>query len=448
MHLPALAVEAPRQKDIIRANAAWAESMRIMKRLGRMVPNWIAWAALAVAVSAPAQNASTGSASDQWSAPAAALTHSIAAILGPGPVQFSLNNLSSVSPAQVATIRRLLRTDLATSGISFGGPDSANILRVTLSENPRQRLWIAEIVEGTATQVVMVPLAAAPTAAAPPTAGLTLRMQPVFASPDLILSILQTSVGLIVLEPAQILVETRAGDGWQTAQYVNLPLNRTFSRDPRGRITPSADGQGFIAYTGGAACQGAYSANTTQSGWSITCAPSDDPWPLVQSAGPGVAGSSVSIKGFFNAARNFFTGVVTPSYGVDLPPFYSAAMLPRPAGGDALLLTAVDGRVLLAQFGSLKPIAGTRDWGSDIAELRSGCGTGTQILASGSGQAVNDSLRAYRIPALEAVPASAPLAMNGTVTALFAASDGSSVLAIVRTPDNQYEVDRVTALCN
>ena len=33
---------------------------------------------------------------------------------------------------------------------------------------------------------------------------------------------------------------------------------------------------------------------------------------------------------FYNSARNYFTGVVTPSVGVDLPPFYAAALIPRP----------------------------------------------------------------------------------------------------------------------
>jgi hypothetical protein len=52
------------------------------------------------------------------------------------------------------------------------------------------------------------------------------------------------------------------------------------------------------------------------------------------------------------------------------------------------------------------------------------------------------------LPALEAVPASAPLAMDGTVTALWSAPDGKSVLAVVRNAADEYEVDRVTALCN
>jgi len=71
-----------------------------------------------------------------------------------------------------------------------------------------------------------------------------------------------------------------------------------------------------------------------------------------------------------------------------------------------------------------------------------------QVIASSTREAANDSLRAYELPALEAVPTSAPLAMDGTVTALWTAPDGKSVLAVVRNAANEYEVDRVTALCN
>ena len=63
----------------------------------------------------------------------------------------------------------------------------------------------------------------------------------------------------------------------------------------------------------------------------------------------------------------------------------------------------------LAENNALNPVAGTRDWGSDFAvsiRLR----RRPVVVASGSGEAVNDSLRAYELPALEAVPASAPLA--------------------------------------
>jgi hypothetical protein len=154
------------------------------------------------------------------------------------------------------------------------------------------------------------------------------------------------------------------------------------------------------------------------------------------------------VKAFYNSARNYFTGVITPSLGVDLPPFYTAVQLIRSASGSPFLLNGIDGKVQIVVNGALIPVAGTRDWGSDFAALRTGCGRGSQIVVSGSGEAETDSLRVFELPAQEAVPASAPLAMDGSVTALWSAPDGKSILAAVRGRDDRYEVDRVTALCN
>jgi len=96
----------------------------------------------------------------------------------------------------------------------------------------------------------------------------------------------------------------------------------------------------------------------------------------------------------------------------------------------------------------MRPVSGTRDWGSDFAVVRSGCGSGTQVIASSSGEAASDSLRAFAIPALDAIPESNALGTDGAVTALWTAQDGKSALAVVRNGLGEYEVDRVSASCN
>jgi hypothetical protein len=64
----------------------------------------------------------------------------------------------------------LLEQDLKTHGALTGNAESANSIRVTLSENLRERLWVAEILEGNETRVVMVP-AGVPIAPTHATAG-------------------------------------------------------------------------------------------------------------------------------------------------------------------------------------------------------------------------------------------------------------------------------------
>jgi hypothetical protein len=393
---------------------------------------------------------------NRWAEPAAELAGQIADILGPGQGQVTIRNLSTIQAGEIPAIRKLLEQDLKAHGIIASGGESANAVRVTLSENARERLWVAEVVEGSETHVAMVHVDASTAAVTVADARMVLRKEKIaglfirvggVVEDDPVLAASEINGHFVAMFADRISIFSRIAGGWTESN--TFLIEKRLSRDPRGVLLANADGSGFTAYAPGAECAGSYSlalsGPTTDSGWIVRCHTSDDPWPVYQS---GDASGAPALKAFYNPARNFFTGVVAPSIGVDLPPFYSAGMIPRAAGGAALLVTGIDDKVSMAENGSLRMVAGTRDWGSDFAMVRSGCGTGTQVIASSSGEAVNDSLRAFEIPALEAVPESGPLAMDGTVTALWTAQDAKSVFAVVRNLAGGYEVDRVTALCN
>jgi hypothetical protein len=407
-----------------------------------------------------------GAAPGPWDQPAAALAGRIADILGSGQARLTIRNLSSIPSDALPVIQRTLEQDLKQHGVTISGAESANAVRVTLSENAHSRLWVAEVSEGDDTQVAMVSLAADQPQPALAARGLLLRSELVTTEQEPVLAALEIANDLVVLEPQAIVIDAPAAQGWQEQKRVSLEGQTPIARDPRGLLMPAADGAEFEAWLPGGHCAGSVAQLDSEASRSVECSPSDDPWtlggPLMGPLAPasfaqsppqavsasGAANAPVILKAFYNAARDYFTGVVSPGVGVDLPAFYSAALLPRAAGDAALLLDGIDGKVELAEKGMLETVAGARDWGSDVAVLRSGCGTGTQILASGSGEAASDSLRAYELPALEAVPVSAPLAMGGTVMAVWSAPDFKSVYAAVRTPASQYEVERVSALCN
>ncbi|HEX4757175.1 MAG TPA: hypothetical protein VH308_04300 [Terracidiphilus sp.] len=393
-----------------------------------------------------------------WEQPAAALAEQIAGILGPGEARLSIHNLSSMPAEDLPAIRRLLETALKGHGVTVSESDSANSVRVTLSENARERMWVAEVAQGTETRVAMIDVGPIQSARASTMGGLTLRKQIILSTRDPLLAVMDTPSGLIALSPEQIVFYANGPGGWQVKSRVGIPQKRALARDPRGILLASVDGQKFEAWLPGVQCTGQISADQSAGASTVQCHGSDDPWPIA-GASPQVSPALVdglaspntgglSLKAFYNAARNYYTGVVTPGLGVDPPPFYSATPLVRSAGGVGVLIGGVDGKVQLSENGALHPIAGARDWGSDFATIQSGCGAGVQIITSGSGEAAHDSLRAYELPALEAVPAGAPLGMEGKITALWSAPDGKSVLTIVQNGTDQYEVDRVTALCN
>jgi len=398
---------------------------------------------------------SANAAATQWEKPAAALAEQIAAILGPAQAQIIIRNNSQIPTEEIPAIRRLLEQDLKARGIQASGTESANIIHVTLSENLRERLWVAEIVEGNETRLAMVHVEAVSEQQQAPVSGLTLRKQTVITTMQPVLAALETANNLVVIEPEEIVIYAHSADGWKEQSRVGIGQKKPLARDPRAVIYPLPNGQGFEASVAGMSCTGTPQPSAD---WNLHCRESDDPWfltPPQPTQNGGAADMNIQVaplRAFYNSARDFFTGVVTPSMGADLPPFYTAVLLLRSDGG-GLLLNGIDGKVLFAEGGKLKSVSGARDWGSDFAALRSGCGAGTQIVASGSGEAVADSLRAYELPAVEAIPASAPLTMDGTITALWSGADDKSIFVVVRKTaapghTDQYEVDRVAANCN
>ncbi|MGD0731528.1 MAG: hypothetical protein ABR956_09695 [Terracidiphilus sp.] len=419
---------------------------------------------LVAAVASGMAGLAANAAPSPWDQPAAALAGQIADILGPGQARLTIRNLSTVPTSEIPAIRELLEQDLKAHGVLASGAESANSIRVTLSEDQRERLWVAEVVEGNETRVAMVRVEPGSARQTQTGSGLTLRKETMFTAGEAVLATLETANGLVVVEPEEIVIYNHAAEDWRVRQRIGIGQKKPLARDPRSVILPAPDDNGFEAFVAGMVCMGSYLPSQPSSDWNVRCRESDDPWQL---APPVVAQStnqstdpvptqtenaeSTPLKAFCNAARNYFTGVVTPSFGVDPPPFYSVAVILRPASSGlqrALLINGIDGRVQLIEGGALKPVSGTRDWGSDLAVLRTDCRAGTQIIASGSGEAASDSLRAYELPGQEAVPASAPLAMDGAVTALWTSPNSKSIFAVVRGAADKYEVDRVTASCN
>ncbi len=379
----------------------------------------------------------------QWATPAADLAKQIAALAGPGPATLSVTNASQITADQVAPIRRLLEADLRAGGVGVRaaaeGAAIPTALRVTLSQSAKQGLWVAEVEQGTETRVAMTEVALDASAAAPGTAAtMTLRKQRMFASVERILDAqLVGDAQLVVLTPARIVVyrqsagqdtETAAG-AWQEAQsFAIAPGMVAVARDPRG-VLAVADAE-VTAFLPGTECDGAARADGKLA---FSCRASDDPWPI---------GTQ---RAFYNSARNSFSGVLVPAFSGTLPPFYSAAEVTR-SSGTVTVFADIHGHVRMIDRGAQVEVAGSRDWGSDIASVRSGCGAGSQVLVDAAGDPAEDSLRAYEISGHEAAAVSAALALDGSVTALHTTADGAAAMAVVRVGD-EYEVWRVALDC-
>lgn len=391
-------------------------------------------------------------ASDTNDAAAADLARQIAAITGPGVISLDVRNESAIPNDELDPIRRTLRADLSNLGVTARdrtSADTSSIVRVTLSQAARQGVWVAEVQQGPEVRVaiVNVPNPLQITSSLAPMIALRKTLLLSQSDPILDAELIglpgdpADMLHLLVLTPDQVLLYSREKPeaAWNRKQSFAITHDQPWPRDVRGRLDVGIDGL-FRAYLPGVVCTALESTSAGEAALAVTCVASDDPWPIG------------SFKALFNSGRNYFTGVTIPNQGAGVGPFYSAAELGQKRGA-ITVFAELGGQTHLYDGTSLKTLAGSRDWGSDVAGVASGCGSGAQLLATASSSGDTDSLLAYEVEGRSAIPVSAPLTLDGSIVALWPASSGlaSSTMATLilrRQQPLQYEAFSVSVACN
>ncbi len=369
------------------------------------------------------------------------LAHKIASTTGPGAIALDITNRSSLDDKSVREVRSALEAQLRSEGVRTAKLDeSLGSVQVTLSESLREYVWSAEIVIGVDDRKVVLVSAPRPQSAAGPASAMPLLVRKSFLytqeQPILDAGQFEMPGGsrLLVLDSSQVGLFRQQSGRWELESSLAIAHTRVFPRDLRGRILLRRDHL-FDVYLPGAICRSSATAPLT-----LTCYDSDDPWPLT--------GDEGGVRAFFAGARNFFTGAFSPNIGKvsNGPSFYSAAALPR-SGYTLWILAAVDGSIHMLDGMTDQVIRGAK-WGSDLAAVHSGCGTGTQLLVSENGEPAQDSLRAFEIPDRDPVAASAPVEFDGAIVALWPEGSGNSAIAIVRRADTGWhEAYRISIAC-
>jgi hypothetical protein len=375
-----------------------------------------------------------------WVGAGEQLAAKIVSATGAKTMALEVLNRSSLSAATADEIRRNLLTQLAVLGGHFVAPEpAAAIVRVSLSEDLQGYVWIAEIRQGAnSPSIVMVSLPrSAPPSVESEAEAVVLRRIPLWSQLERILD-----VAVIDGNPARMLVLDANGvssyrlqdNHWQTEQTFPISHSRPWPRDLRGRLV-RAKGNLLDAYLPGVHCRSSAGTSLT-----MTCYDSDDSWPI---------GTDLSnLNASFTSTRNFFSGALSPGVGkqTTAPAFYSAAAVPRGANVSWLLAT-VDGQVHLLD-GSTDQVLEKLGWGSDIASVHSGCGSGWQVLTTAPGDGRSDVVRVVEVAGRELVAAGAPLDVNGAITALWTESSGSGAVAVAHNFESgRYEAFRLILTC-
>lgn len=361
----------------------------------------------------------------------------IISITGPGALEVQVTNRSSLSNSEVDSVRRGILKGLESFGARFVDHDqAAATVIISLSEDLKNYVWVAEIHQ--AANDASVAMISAPRPAtsenSEETSALIIRKVSLWQSEEQILDAAEISgspAHLLVLFPSQAILFKMQGSRWQIEQALPIVHSQPWPRDLRGRLMLRKDHL-FDVYLPGIFCQSSGNAPLV-----LNCKPSDDPWPL--------AGEQSGLNGFFTPARNYFTGALSSGRLRTAPAFYSAASLPRDQY-TLWMFAATDGQIHFLD--GITDQAAKVPWGSDIASVHSGCGSGWQILASSPSGGADENVRAYEMHDREPVPVTSAILMGGGVSALWAASDGGSAIVVSRDREaGTYEAFRLSISC-
>lgn len=383
----------------------------------------------------------------QWDEPASELVKKIATRLAPqSAVTLMFRNTSDLSGDEATGIRRALEAGLRQAGLQLvdKGPGRAEI-RVTLSENSRGYLWIADIQNESSRDVVMVPVERRKLEPArDPAAMITLQRTRLIESELPILDVISVAgqsdkpKRLVVLHPHALSFYELplTGTPMATPQSVApIAHSRPWPRDTRGRLLKHGESR-FDAYLPGVVCTG-----SIENALTAECHDSEEWWPLVASD------DSATMRAEFIADRNYFDGRVTSGDGreITMPSFFAGTWM---VGESPMwVIAGLDGKVQSFRK-DLQPITSLSVRGSELAGIKTRCGSGAQLLATSDDSAGADSIRAYEVSTRGAVPVSEPLQFGGVITALWPAAGDMGAVAISHDlKSDRYEASFVSIAC-
>src|SRR5260370_33298440 len=166
----------------------------------------------------------------RFDGPVHGLAQKIVAALKPhAPVALSFRNVSSMSAVDTAATQAAMERELSALGLPAGdrGPDG-NEVQVTLSENSRGFVWVAEIRTGDARTIAIEE-----TPKPPPSSGATsmaIEKKLLLEQDRQILDLATMGRGLLALDAEAVSFYESTGGEWQRKLGVRIPATRPWPR--------------------------------------------------------------------------------------------------------------------------------------------------------------------------------------------------------------------------
>jgi hypothetical protein len=344
---------------------------------------------------------------------------------------FTLQNRSSLSSADVAAIRRAVENALVKNGIRVvpDGQSAPPHIHITLCETLTAYQWVADVRRNDSSNIFMIKIGRdVERQASQPLTSLVIRRALLWEQdrPILDVAVPIAPSGLrkmLVLEPKQISFFRWQGDRWLLDGATPLPKATAMERAPRGMLNYRRDAPDtFDAVFEKEICRA-----SIQGSAEFRC--------------EAAAGRQLFLLPDPRLAARF--AEIEKKIAAPL----SSAKLDL-LGRSVLLLTSPDGMARMYEE-EAEPVATFAGWGSEIAAVQSGCGTGWQLFATGKGDwTTPDTVQAYEIRDRQAMPVSAAIDFAGPITSLRSSDNSRAALAVVKNLTTQhYEAYHLSVTC-
>ena len=322
---------------------------------------------------------------------ARALARRVAAALHGAQVTYDAQNRSSLDAAEFASVSAAFADELQREGIKVVSADSGTSVSITVTQSPTQYLAVAQIQRKENPETLLETLGSVKgLTEAATTFSLELRRELLFSQDTPILDVFfdADSTTAFALGPQEIRSYTRQSDRWALTNAERLPRHQAPARSERGVF-----GFGIemaSAEFSNELCQMYFLPDAKPKGWHC-----EKDATAMRVRGVSAESSDSEKRGPW---------LSTAQFEVD--------------GKIRRVITGQDGLARLYDDRS-EPVATFSGWGSEVASLHSGCGSGWQLLVTSSTDWTKpDAIQAVEVRDRRAVPVSAPMEFSGPIVAL------------------------------
>jgi hypothetical protein len=343
-------------------------------------------------------------------------------------VSLEFRNMSSLGSAEFASASAAFQEELQRRGVKILPTDAAARLVVSVTQNPTEYIGVVQIQRKETTETVIEAIGLVKGPAAPePSFSLTLHRELLFSQDSPILDVVLDSdtKHAYVLGTQEISSYEWRGQQWVSTGIEHLPLHRPSQRAERGLYSGVVVDAAAV-YLPEELCRISF---VDGKGWN--CERDTERMP-VRAVSPAAM-----------AAKKLGAWISAAQFEIE--------------GKTKIVVTGRDGMARLYEEG-VEPVAVFSNWGSEIASVYSGCGSGWQLLVTGKGDWTKaDEIQAVDLKDRRAQSVSAAIEFSGPIVALRtpatrtadnAAANARAVAIVRNLQTGRYEAYQLSITCS